>query len=137
VSTTVARRQVSDPDTQRALDEIRARLDEVTRLREPPRAPNARRGGNLLSARAEASGVPNTRHIGDTALANAVIVKLKHGLGRRLRGWIVTDLRGPSTSGRIERILDDALSTDADDGEDLWLKATGWGATITVRVLVY
>lgn len=113
------RRHVSDPNTQRALDRQRQTLNDLSKQVE-----------------GVAGDATKFAHIGDTDLADATIVKIKHKLGADLKGWAVTDLRGPTATGRIERVLVDGASS-ANDREDLWLKATGHGATVTVRLLVY
>lgn len=132
----VGRVEVEGDATQRSLDRVRYAIDGLMRPADPARKNTPKRGGDQGTNRATAIGLSGARHIADTALANASVVRLKHGLGSKLRGWMVTDLRGASTSGRVERVLTDGTGT-ADDGEDLWLKATGWGATITVRVTVF
>lgn len=61
-----------------------------------------------------------------------VDVDILHQLGRPPRGWIVVDLVGPVATGRFER------RNDAVDRKTvLRLRATGWGATITVSVWVF
>lgn len=69
-------------------------------------------------------------------LVDGVAYRLRHGLGRNLRGWIICDLTGPSSTGRIERIIPSA-SNAYDPTVELWLKATGYTATITVSVLCF
>jgi len=71
----------------------------------------------------------------DLVLINAAVNKLKHRLGRRLKGWAVKDLRGATATGRIVRLLESGGQA-ADDEVELWLDVQGWGANITVRIEV-
>ena len=67
----------------------------------------------------------------DIDLPDGVTVRVNHGLGRKWRGWIIASMRGASTSGRIQ-------DADADDNaRQLWLKADGYGATVTVSAWVF
>ena len=74
--------------------------------------------------------------IEDVRLTAGVTTRINHGLGRKLTGWILVDLQGASTTGRIERDPGTAVAPEP-TAEQLWLKATGWGATITVSLWVF
>ena len=84
------------------------------------------------------ASIDETLQSGDIELPDNTIVKLQHGLGRKLRGWLLADVRGVTgTYYKINRLLTDG-TTEADDTRDLWLEArTQGGETITVRILVY
>lgn len=64
-------------------------------------------------------------------LKDGVAQLIATGLGRKVQGWLVVDLVDPVTTGRIERIR------GGTDFDRLNLKATGWGATITVSLWVF
>ena len=66
----------------------------------------------------------------DISLANGVVTQVAHGLGRRPQLVLLSPPRGASSSGRIEEVRSDGL----DRTKLIALKATGWGATITVDV---
>lgn len=110
----VSRRTVEDTQTQRALDSQRSAVNETVK------AP-----------------IVNGKHISDTVLYDGDVVKIRHGLSGPFKGWVVTDLTGAASTGRIERVLEDASSNTPNVREELWLKATDWGADITVRLWVY
>lgn len=131
------RRTVPDPDTQRALDPILKGLNDLRRTVAGVHGAVQSVQGDIIKFVLLAAVEGNLSN-GDIDLASAVIVKLRHPLGKRLRGWVVSDLRLPSggTTGHIERVLTDGTTT-ADDTRDLWLRATGWTRTVTVRVLVF
>lgn len=69
-------------------------------------------------------------------LANATTYRLRHGLSHPLRGWFVVDLTGPASTGRIERIIPSATNI-YDPGTEVWLQANGYGATVTVSLVVF
>lgn len=71
------------------------------------------------------------RLIEGVELANAVTRKINHGLGRKIRGWIIADTVGATATGRIQRV------TGADLDLQLWLQANGHGATITVSLWAF
>jgi hypothetical protein len=129
------RLQVPDETTQRALDPMRDRLNEMGREIE-----------GLGGLRDQVDGAVRFRLIpsidseqknGDIVLADGDLVKLQHGLGKRLTGWMLVDLRGDGTTtgGVVRRVLNDGTS-DADDARDLWLQADDFTSLITVRVYV-
>lgn len=67
-----------------------------------------------------------------TSLPDATDVEVRHGLGR-LPVWVAPSaVRNASSSGRIEEIRD----TNRDRRKVVVLRATGWGATIDVDVVV-
>lgn len=65
------------------------------------------------------------------ALADSVITLVGHPLGRPPAFVACSPPRGPSSSGRIEEIRDGSF----DRTKFIALKATGWGATVTVDVV--
>jgi hypothetical protein len=65
------------------------------------------------------------------SLADGVATSIPHGLGRPAKFVTPSAPRGPSTSGRIEEIRG-----THDRNKYVVLKASGYGATITVDVLV-
>ena len=68
------------------------------------------------------------------ALTAAVITKLKHGLERRLLGFLVCDVLDATAAVCVTRVTADGTMT-ADDTEDLWLKPLG--SSLRVRVWVF
>lgn len=70
--------------------------------------------------------------IEDVDLADATEVTVNHGLGRFAK-WIVCRLLNPSTSGRIEEVVSGSI----DRKNALALKASGYGATVTVDLWVF
>lgn len=72
------------------------------------------------------------RPISDVALPDAVAVTVPHGLGRAPLWVGVSAVRGPVTSGRIEEVRGGAN----DRSRAVVLKASGFGATITVDLAV-
>lgn len=68
--------------------------------------------------------------ISGVSLADTIATVIGHGLGRAPL-WVGPSApRGPSSTGRIEEIIDGTH----DRSQVVVLKATGWGATITVDV---
>ena len=98
----------SDEATNKALDDIRHCFEELARNQ----------------AWLDAPGFTGVE------LQDGVAKKLKHGLGRRYREVYVTPPKGPVSTGRIEEL------TPTDPTKEVWLKATGYGATVTVNVRV-
>jgi hypothetical protein len=80
-----------------------------------------------------ASPITGRRIIANVQLADGVDTPIPHGLGRAAT-WVKTSCpRGaPAASGRVE----DVRTTSHDRARFVVLKATGWGATITVDVEV-
>lgn len=74
------------------------------------------------------------RVISDVTLADGIATPVAHGLGRAPLFVSASCPRGPSTSGRIEEIR--STSGTLDRRKYAVLKASGFGATITVDVLV-
>src|SRR3990167_8019574 len=93
---TLARRPTGDMLTDRSVDRLREFVNQL---------------GDVA--------ILNGHHIGDTELTNAAVNKLVHKLGRPLRGYIVTDLRGATATGRLIRVRASGVAT-ADDSRDLW-----------------
>ncbi len=73
----------------------------------------------------------NLRVIPNVTLASGVATPVAHGLGRPALWAQPSAPRGASSSGRIEEIRD-----GHDRAKYVVLKATGWGATVTVDVAV-
>ena len=70
--------------------------------------------------------------IHDVELADGIATAVPHGRGRAVVA-IVSVPRGAVTSGRIDEIRD---NNAADRTQYVTLTATGWGATITVDLVV-
>ena len=64
-------------------------------------------------------------------LADGVTTPVAHVLGRSPIWVSPSAPRGPSSTGRIEEVR-----SEADRSKTVSLRATGWGATITVDVVV-
>lgn len=77
----------------------------------------------------------NGVHVGDTELPDAAYVHVKHKLGRKALGWIVTETRNATTGGVINRALSGEEAHD--EASTIVLVALGYGATITIRLWVY
>ena len=99
----------------------------------PPRAP-----GDVTRALAEhrrafdalaRDPLVNARTITVT-LPNAVAVHVRHGLGRQFTNYFLSAPKGATTSGRI-------VESDGDENVEVVLTATGYGATVTVRMTVF
>ena len=71
------------------------------------------------------------RVIGSVALVDATLTLVPHGLGRAPYWCGASVVRSPASSGRIEEIRD-----GVDRTRYVGLKASGYGATITVDVAV-
>lgn len=72
------------------------------------------------------------RIVTNVSLADGVETPVAHGLGRPPQ-WVRESCpRSPSTSGRVEEVR----TGSGDRRKFVVLKATGWGATITVDVMV-
>lgn len=74
--------------------------------------------------------------IQDVDLANATDVLIRHRLNRRWRGWWVTNLEGATASGFI-RHVPSVTASPYDLNHFLRLRATNYGATITVALWVF
>lgn len=72
------------------------------------------------------------RVIAGVELEDGVVTPVAHGLGRPPAFVQASCPRNPSTSGRIEEVR----AGDHDRSRVVALEANGWGATITVDVLV-
>lgn len=73
--------------------------------------------------------------INDVSLASGVDTPVSHKLGRKPRMVYVSPPRGPSSTGRIEEMRTGLGALQRD--QVVVLKATGWGATIAVDVMVW
>lgn len=67
----------------------------------------------------------------DVTLPDGIPVAIAHGLGRKAYVW-TSPPRNAVSSGRIEEVRDGSH----DPAKFVVLKATGWGASITVDVFV-
>ena len=74
------------------------------------------------------------RVVQNVSLADATATTVPHGLGRAPVYVGISAVRGPSTSGRIEEIR--STSGVNDRSKFVTLKANGYGATVTVDLLV-
>jgi hypothetical protein len=83
---------------------------------------------------AQLQGLPaaGMRVLADKSLTDGIATPIAHGLGRVPVIVIPSAPRNPSTSGRIEEVRSSAY----DRTKYIVLEANGWGATITVDVLV-
>jgi hypothetical protein len=70
--------------------------------------------------------------IAGISLVDAVATPIAHGLGRVPIFVKASDPRGASATGRIEEIRDGSQNRQ----QVVVLKATGWGATIMIDVMV-
>lgn len=68
-------------------------------------------------------------------LADSVETPVLHGLGRRPLYVRESCVRGAVSTGRVEEVR--SFGSTHDPAQRLILKATGWGATVTVDVLVF
>jgi hypothetical protein len=102
-----ARIPVGDRDVERAIDEVRRAVVDVTR--------DPYLDGRDIEA----------------TLADGVEVAVKHGLGRPFTSYSASYPIGATTTGRIVERAPNA------DRLAIHLTATGWGATITIRLRVW
>ena len=102
-----ARIPVTDPEVERAIDEVRRAVIELAR--DP-----------FISGRDI-----------EVTLPNAELVTVRHGLGRRFANYTLSAPMGATTSGRIVESAPDA------DRLAVKLTATGYGATITIRLRIW
>jgi hypothetical protein len=77
----------------------------------------------------EAASLLRGRHVSGVTLAAGVAKKVRHQLGRTPLGYLNAGMTGAVAAGYIN-----VISRDADFLE---LKATGYGATITLALWVY
>lgn len=70
--------------------------------------------------------------VGSQSLPDSTLTLVPHPLGRAPSFVTCSPPRGASSTGRLEEIRDGSY----DRKKFVGLKATGWGATITVDVLV-
>jgi hypothetical protein len=72
------------------------------------------------------------RVLKDRELADGVVTPIAHGLGRAPVFVAVSPARGGATGGSVTE-----LREGTDRSKFVVLEATGWGATVTVDVLVF
>lgn len=70
--------------------------------------------------------------ISDVSLVDATDKPVPHGLGRNPKCVLVSPPRGASSTGRIEEVR----SSSYDRTKVVVLKATNWGATVLVDLVV-
>lgn len=105
----VPRIPLENRDTDRAVELVRQGVNAVTNI--------AILGG---------------RQITNITMADSTNVMVRHGLGRRLQGWMVTRMAGvPITAGCITEAVSD------DPTNHIILRATGYGQTMVVDLWVY
>ena len=63
-------------------------------------------------------------------LPDAALVQVRHGLGRTFENFVLSPPTGATTSGRI-------VETAGAAATEVKLTATGYGATITVRLTIW
>lgn len=97
-----------------------------------PTAERVRRDHHEAIRELQDSPLASARVIQGVELESGAETPVAHGLGRRPRIVLVSPPRDPSSTGRIEEIR----SSDHDRTSVVALKASGWGATITVDLLV-
>lgn len=104
-----------------------------TRL-EDSASERVRRGHEQCIRELQAVPILGCNTIRDVELSDAIDTPIAHGLGRRVAAWVSAPRGGVST-GRIqeERERPDVF----DSSQYVVLRATGWGGTVTVDVLVY
>lgn len=71
------------------------------------------------------------RLIESVELANGTRTVIKHGQGRKYVAVFPSAVRGASSTGRIVE------EEPTDRTREIWLTATGWGAVITVDLMVW
>ena len=88
---------------------------------------------NLVDAVRELQGVPVSQGVllRDVELEDGVETPVAHGIGRRAV-VLTSPPRGPSSSGRLEELR----SSEYDPTRYALLKASGFGATVTVDIAV-
>lgn len=64
-------------------------------------------------------------------LKDGITTRIKHGLGRPYRGVTLGPVSGAATSGRIEEVTSTSPSTD------IMLRATGYGAEVSLGIVVF
>jgi hypothetical protein len=89
---------------------------------------------NIVEALHELQALPlaGARVLTDKTLTDGVATPIAHGQGRPVH-VIVSSPRGAVSTGRIEEVRDGSH----DRKRYVVLKATGWGAPVTVDVVVF
>jgi hypothetical protein len=87
---------------------------------------------NFAEAIAELQQRPDPRVLANITLQDGIATPVPHKLGRAAAWVAPSAVRGASTSGRVEEVRDGTY----DRTKFVTLKATGYGATITVDVVV-
>lgn len=132
---TTRARTLPDPVTHEAVREVRESLEELRRT-------------EIVGGRHIERTDPNdktARHIEVEPGASANIVKIKHGLGRPVRGWQVSELQyaddiaDVTAAGTFVRVMKDGTATPNDD--EIWLKPIGFtvpsGKKLKLRLWTY
>lgn len=103
-------RRLSDPDAEKVRQEHAQVLREIT-----------------------SHPVMQTKVIPDVSLPDATVVQVAHGLGRAPSIVKISTPRGAASAGYINELRD---GTSGDRSKTIALKASGYGATITVDIEV-
>lgn len=101
------------------------------RLNDEP-AERLRRADAQVLRALQGSPLAHARVLTGIELASSTTTPIAHGLGRRYTAVFVSPPRGPSSTGRIEEIRSDAH----DPRQVVALRATGFGATVTVDLVI-
>lgn len=94
-------------------------------------ADRVRRNHAEAIAELQAAPAAGMRVIQDVELADGITTPIPHGLTRAPRWVQVSCVRGASSTGRV-----DEIRATGDRQRAVYLRATGYGATITVDVQV-
>lgn len=106
--------------------------DPRTPRLEDPNAERARRRQAEAILELQSKPGASERIIADVSLADTIETPIAHGLGRAPSFVHVSAPRGAVTTGHVEEVR----SNSVDRTKTITLKASGWGATITVDVSV-
>jgi hypothetical protein len=87
---------------------------------------------NLVDAVAELQKRPEPRVLANITLQDGIATPVPHGLSRAAAWVRESCVRGASSTGRVEEVRDGTY----DRTKYVTLKATGYGATVTVDVVV-
>jgi hypothetical protein len=71
-----------------------------------------------------------SRLLEDVELTSGVTTRIPHGLGRRLRGWLVVRIDGGAALGFVY----DEQSSHTDTDRFLYLRAEGYSPTVSLLV---
>lgn len=121
-------RDIKDPDTHAAVRDLRLAIDEVRKVEGMD--------GRFLTAT-----TPGDDFSKFITITNGAVTKIRHNLGRPLRGWRLEDRVLPASvaaAGDVFRVEADAAGVRCDDSAEVWLMAVGYGGTaVSGRLWVY